>query len=78
MTEIELKKFHLAMIDIWEAFKPRITQVSNKDAYWDDVMRAFDKVTTKYKGTIAEDFAMEMSVAAVKSLENQYRKAAGL
>ena len=78
MTDTELKKYHLAMIDIWDTFKPRVMTISNKDAYWDDVIKAFDKVADKYKGTIAEDFAMKMSVAAIKSLEAQYMRKAGL
>ena len=76
--EKELHEYHSALIDIWYAFKARAMTVSNEDAYWDDAIQAFDKVANKYKGTEAEDFAMEMSCAAIKSLENKYRKAAGL
>lgn len=78
MTDTELRKYHSAIIDVWETFKPRIGTVSNADAYWDEVIQAFDKVANKYKGTEVEDFALRMSVAAVKSLEDKYRKAAGI
>ena len=78
MTDTELRKYHSAIIDVWEAFKPRIGMVSNADTYWDEVIQAFDKVANKYKDTEAEDFALRMSVAAVKALEDKYRKAAGI
>ena len=78
MTDAELRKFHTAMIDVWYAFKPKVVDVRTDDAYWDDVVHAFDKVVDKYKGTGAEDFALKMSVAAIKSLESVYRKAAGI
>lgn len=73
-----LRKYNTALVDIWYEFKVRVMNVSNKDAYWDEVIQAFDKICSKYKGTEAYDFAMEMSCAAIKSLENKYRKAAGL
>ena len=76
--EQKLRQYHSALIDIWYAFKARAMTVSNEDAYWDDAIQAFDKVCKKYKGTEAYDFAMQMSCAAVKALENKYRKAAGL
>ena len=73
-----LRKYNTALVDIWYAFKGKVLTVSNADAYWDEVIQAFDKVANKYKGTEAEDFALRMSVAAVKALEDKYRKAAGI
>lgn len=76
--EQTLRRYNTALVDIWYAFKTRVMNVSNKDEYWDEVIQAFDKICKKYKDTEVYDFAMEMSCAAIKSLENKYRKAAGL
>ena len=65
--------FYRVIMDVWPVLKTDLVSVQQSEEYWEKVMTKYGQLSEKYDGTPAGDFAREMCLAAVHSLEQIYR-----
>ena len=70
--EIQMPFYHVIM-DIWPALKSDLVSVQQSEQWWDGIIQKYGDLADKYKGTIAEEFALDMCRMCVNQLERIYR-----
>lgn len=70
--EIQMPFYHVIM-DVWPVLKNDLVSVQQSEEWWAEVIDKYGNLAEKYKGTPAEDFALEVCRACVNQLERIYR-----
>ena len=65
--------FYRVIMDVWPTLKTDLVSVQQSEEWWDGIIQKYSTLPDKYKGTIAENFALEMCLACVEQLEAMYR-----
>lgn len=65
--------FYRVIMDVWPTLKTDLVSVQQSEEWWDGIIQKYSALPDKYKGTIAENFALEMCLACVEQLEAMYR-----
>ena len=60
--------------ELWKEFKPRISADMSTDDFWTDMHDTFCGIAEKYKGTVAEGYAVDMATVYMLQLQRIYRK----